>query len=96
MLNKKEYDDADILLLLMESSTTHEHEHEHELELISYTMIEPVRSTSINSTDKLGFSERALSAAGAALLSAIIVNPLDVAKVSHFPLSIDLLRGLGF
>lgn len=30
---------------------------------------------------KLGFGERAVSAAGAAFLSAIIVNPLDVAKV---------------
>ncbi|CAA0830860.1 Mitochondrial carrier protein MTM1 [Striga hermonthica] len=29
---------------------------------------------------KLGFSERAFSAAGAAFLSAILVNPLDVAK----------------
>lgn len=31
---------------------------------------------------KLGFVERSLSAAGAAFLSAIIVNPLDVAKVT--------------
>lgn len=30
---------------------------------------------------KLGFPERAFSAAGAAVLSAILVNPLDVAKV---------------
>lgn len=30
---------------------------------------------------KLGVGERAFSAAGAAFLSAIIVNPLDVAKV---------------
>ncbi|XP_022147462.1 mitochondrial carrier protein MTM1 isoform X3 [Momordica charantia] len=29
---------------------------------------------------KLGFGERALSAAGAAVLSAVLVNPLDVAK----------------
>lgn len=33
---------------------------------------------------ELGFAERALSAAGAAFLSAIIVNPLDVAKVIGF------------
>ncbi|KAI3493423.1 hypothetical protein L1887_41813 [Cichorium endivia] len=32
------------------------------------------------SNPNMGFSERALSAAGAAFLSAIIVNPLDVAK----------------
>jgi solute carrier family 25, member 39/40 len=31
---------------------------------------------------ELGMAERALSAAGAAFISAIIVNPLDVAKVS--------------
>ena len=30
---------------------------------------------------KLSLSERALSAAGAAVISAVIVNPLDVAKV---------------
>ncbi|PKU78481.1 Mitochondrial carrier protein MTM1 [Dendrobium catenatum] len=29
---------------------------------------------------KMGFGERSLSAAGAAVLSAILVNPLDVAK----------------
>ncbi|GFP91325.1 mitochondrial carrier protein mtm1 [Phtheirospermum japonicum] len=33
-----------------------------------------------SSDGKLGFHERALSAAGAAFLSAILVNPLDVAK----------------
>ena len=32
----------------------------------------------------LGFPQRALSAAGAAFISAIIVNPLDVAKVMLF------------
>lgn len=32
-------------------------------------------------SDQLGIGERAFSAAGAAFLSAIIVNPLDVAKV---------------
>ncbi|XP_024992396.1 mitochondrial carrier protein MTM1-like [Cynara cardunculus var. scolymus] len=36
--------------------------------------------TSPSSDFDLGFSERAFSAAGAAFLSAIIVNPLDVAK----------------
>lgn len=35
----------------------------------------------ISSSEKLGLSERAFSAAGAAFLSAILVNPLDVAKV---------------
>lgn len=33
------------------------------------------------SNEKLGLGERAFSAAGAAFLSAVIVNPLDVAKV---------------
>ncbi|KAJ1395757.1 Mitochondrial substrate/solute carrier [Sesbania bispinosa] len=33
-----------------------------------------------SNTDKLGIVERAFSAAGAAFLSAVIVNPLDVAK----------------
>ncbi|GJY47903.1 mitochondrial carrier protein MTM1-like protein isoform X1 [Tanacetum coccineum] len=37
-------------------------------------------SSSSNNNSNLGVSERALSAAGAAFLSAIIVNPLDVAK----------------
>lgn len=36
--------------------------------------------------DKLGIAERAFSAAGAAFLSAVIVNPLDVAKVLFLPL----------
>lgn len=39
----------------------------------------PPQLTSNN--DKLGIAERATSAAGAAFLSAVIVNPLDVAKV---------------
>ncbi|XP_018721035.2 mitochondrial carrier protein MTM1 isoform X3 [Eucalyptus grandis] len=38
------------------------------------------RPTTGASDEKLGFAERAFSAAGAAFLSAIIVNPLDVAK----------------
>lgn len=42
-----------------------------------------------HSEAQLGFGERAFSAAGAAILSAIIVNPLDVAKVL-------LYLGLGF
>ncbi|CAI8598413.1 unnamed protein product [Vicia faba] len=33
-----------------------------------------------SNSDKLGIAERAFSAAGAAVLSAVIVNPLDVAK----------------
>ncbi|GJZ92588.1 mitochondrial carrier protein MTM1 [Tanacetum coccineum] len=59
--------------------------HEYELELIP-DMIEPINNNKpmppppTKSNDKLGLSERALSAAGAAFLSAIIVNPLDVAK----------------
>lgn len=35
----------------------------------------------VSSGGQLGFTERALSAAGAAFLSAILVNPLDVVKV---------------
>lgn len=38
------------------------------------------RSEAINDFS-LGFAERAFSAAGAAIVSAVIVNPLDVAKV---------------
>ncbi|CAL9101045.1 unnamed protein product [Musa textilis] len=34
-----------------------------------------------SSDSKMGFAERAISAAGAALVSSIIVNPLDVAKI---------------
>lgn len=40
--------------------------------------------TNNTSAGKLGFPERAFSAAGAAFLSAILVNPLDVAKVIPF------------
>ncbi|KAL6503890.1 Carrier protein, mitochondrial [Orobanche gracilis] len=38
------------------------------------------RHSGVSSDEKLGLSERALSAAGAAFLSAILVNPLDVIK----------------
>lgn len=41
----------------------------------------PPHRRSSSSDSDLGFGERALSAAGAAFLSAILVNPLDVAKV---------------
>ncbi|GKV31281.1 hypothetical protein SLEP1_g39988 [Rubroshorea leprosula] len=39
------------------------------------------QKTNNASDTQLGIAERAFSAAGAAFLSAIIVNPLDVAKV---------------
>ncbi|PKU79811.1 hypothetical protein MA16_Dca024384 [Dendrobium catenatum] len=39
---------------------------------------------SISSDSVMSFGERTISAAGAAVLSAIVVNPLDVAKVSSF------------
>lgn len=39
----------------------------------------------------LGLGERALSAAGAAFISAIIVNPLDVAKVFAFKQALNRL-----
>ena len=32
----------------------------------------------------LGFAERAFSAAGAAILSAVLVNPIDVAKLDLY------------
>jgi solute carrier family 25 protein 39/40 len=38
-------------------------------------------SSNSSSDGNLGIAERAVSAAGAAFLSAIIVNPLDVVKV---------------
>ncbi|XP_076957800.1 mitochondrial carrier protein MTM1-like [Bidens hawaiensis] len=68
---------------LFMSSLDRDATHEYELELISDSssssnMIVPTPLKSSN--DKLGLSERALSAAGAAVLSAIIVNPLDVVK----------------
>lgn len=40
----------------------------------------PQRSKGMADSD-LGFAERSLSAAGAAVLSAFLVNPLDIAKV---------------
>jgi len=39
-----------------------------------------------SNNDNLGIAQRAFSAAGAAFLSAVIVNPLDVAKVLFLPL----------
>lgn len=46
------------------------------------------RHSNCKSDWKLGLAERAFSAAGAAFLSAIIVNPLDVVKVitMHAPI----------
>lgn len=32
----------------------------------------------------MGFGERAFSAAGAAAISAVLVNPLDIAKVEQY------------
>lgn len=40
-------------------------------------------SKTVKNDVNLGFGERAFSAAGAAIVSAIIVNPLDVAKVCN-------------
>lgn len=42
---------------------------------------QPNPTTTTTPDGKLGLGERAFSAAGAAFLSAIIVNPLDVVKV---------------
>ncbi|RWR80239.1 mitochondrial carrier protein MTM1 isoform X1 [Cinnamomum micranthum f. kanehirae] len=47
------------------------------------------QSNSLSDFD-MGFSERVLSATGAAFLSAIIVNPLDVAKAFVIPLQTRL------
>lgn len=44
-------------------------------------MVKEESSSSQISEVNLSFRERALSAAGAAFISAVIVNPLDVAKV---------------
>lgn len=41
----------------------------------------PPQGPSPSSDGQLGFAERAVSAAGAAFLSAVLVNPLDVVKV---------------
>lgn len=59
---------------------------------------EPSSSSNSKSTADadLGFAERALSAAGAALLSAVLVNPLDVVKVisiSKVPVSLSIFFG---
>lgn len=62
----------------------------------SSTQDSKMQHSSTVSDDKLGFFERAFSAAGAAVLSAILVNPLDVAKVLFFiffllPYTLNLL-----
>lgn len=48
---------------------------------------QPHRSNSLSDAN-LNFGERALSAAGAAVLSAILVNPLDVAKVCYISMNL--------
>ncbi|KAL5993536.1 hypothetical protein ACLOJK_014461 [Asimina triloba] len=56
-------------------------------------------SKPLSSDFNMGFAERAFSAAGAAVLSAILVNPLDVAKVFSLLLKVfcwHLLRPLVF
>lgn len=54
----------------------------------------PMEHSKPLSDANLGFGERALSAAGAAVISAILVNPLDIAKVSssRFPQLLCFLR----
>lgn len=51
---------------------------------------QPHRSTN-TSDGSLDFVERGFSAAGAAVLSAILVNPLDVAKVCECVCSLSSL-----
>jgi len=50
------------------------------------TPIQIITNPKSSNNDKLGIAQRAFSAAGAAFLSAVIVNPLDVAKVLFLPL----------
>jgi hypothetical protein len=47
-------------------------------------MINSEESKSVPSDFELGFGGRAFAAAVAAALSAVIVNPLDVSKVTNF------------
>ncbi|KAJ9539610.1 hypothetical protein OSB04_026116 [Centaurea solstitialis] len=86
--NSNQYDRSNNNLF---TNSSDQSTHEYELELISDSssssaMIQPFKPPppppppTPKSPDKLGLSERALSAAGAAFLSAIIVNPLDVVK----------------
>lgn len=51
------------------------------MEELGFGAPQTLRSKNGGSDGSLGIGERAFSAAGAAFLSAIIVNPLDVAKV---------------
>lgn len=51
---------------------------------------EAQQSQHANSDVGLGFVERAFSAAGAAVVSAILVNPLDVAKVARLHIQLIL------
>ena len=44
----------------------------------------------------LSFAERALSTAAAAVVSAVLVNPLDVAKVGFFPSLSGFLYSFGW
>lgn len=54
---------------------------------LEQTQLQPQpQHSSTSSDDQLGLVERSLSAAGAAFLSAVLVNPLDVVKVFIFSL----------
>lgn len=64
---------------------TEEHHHQQQTKAQMQIQIQnqqrsATRADSGDDSD-LGFGERAFSAAGAALISALLVNPLDIAKV---------------
>lgn len=64
--------------------------------LVQFLNVKPGMSSQAHSDAQLTIVERALSAAGAAFISAVIVNPLDVAKVLFLPSSINPINEFFF